>query len=77
MTHAYPTYAQALVGRASQLAYLDWMGKSFFVKKALELFPGLENRLHLARERLAETERLPAVGPFAGTRGDHRRRDIQ
>jgi pyruvate/2-oxoglutarate dehydrogenase complex dihydrolipoamide dehydrogenase (E3) component/anti-anti-sigma regulatory factor len=68
VTHAYPTYAQALVGRASQLAYLDRMGESFFVKKALELFPGLENRLHLARERLAETERLPAVGPFAGTR---------
>jgi anti-anti-sigma regulatory factor len=68
VTHAYPTYAQALVGRASQLAYLDRMGESFFVKMALELFPGLENRLHLARERLAETERLPAVGPFAGTR---------
>ena len=25
VTHAYPTYAQALVGRASQLAYLDKM----------------------------------------------------
>jgi pyruvate/2-oxoglutarate dehydrogenase complex dihydrolipoamide dehydrogenase (E3) component/anti-anti-sigma regulatory factor len=65
-THAYPTYSQALLGRASQLAYLDRMGESFFVKKALGLFPGLENRLHLARERLAEAERLPAVEPFAG-----------
>jgi pyruvate/2-oxoglutarate dehydrogenase complex dihydrolipoamide dehydrogenase (E3) component/anti-anti-sigma regulatory factor len=65
VTHAYPTYSQALVGRASQLAYLDRMGESFFVTKALGLFPGLENRLHLARERLAETERLPSVGPFA------------
>ena len=34
VTHAYPTYAQALVGRASQLAYLDRMGSNFFVKKA-------------------------------------------
>ena len=68
VTHAYPTYAQALVGRASQLAYLDRMGESFFVKKALEMFPGLKNRLHLARERLAETERLPVIGPFTGTR---------
>ncbi len=25
VTHAYPTYAQALVGRASQLAFLDKM----------------------------------------------------
>jgi len=65
VTHAYPTYSQALVGRASQLAYLDRMGESFFVKKALQFFPGLENRLYLARERLAETERLPAEGLFA------------
>ena len=42
--------------RASQLAYLERMGESFFANKALELFPGLENRLHLARIRLAETE---------------------
>jgi pyruvate/2-oxoglutarate dehydrogenase complex dihydrolipoamide dehydrogenase (E3) component/anti-anti-sigma regulatory factor len=66
VTHAYPTYSQALVGRASQLAYLDRLGESIFVKKGLGFFPGLENRLHLARERLAETERLPAVGPFSG-----------
>ena len=55
VTHAYPTYAQALVGRASQLAFLDNMGSSFFVKTALRIFPGLENRLNLARDRLAET----------------------
>lgn len=66
MTHAYPTYAQALVGRASQLAYLDRMGGSFFVKGGLGILPGVRNRLHLARERLAETERLPPVGPFEG-----------
>jgi pyruvate/2-oxoglutarate dehydrogenase complex dihydrolipoamide dehydrogenase (E3) component/anti-anti-sigma regulatory factor len=67
ITHAYPTYAQALVGRASQLAFLDRMGDSLFVKKALELLPGLENRLHLARERLAETATLPPVSPFKGS----------
>ncbi len=44
VTHAYPTYAQALVGRASQLAFLDKMGSNFFVKTALRIFPGLENR---------------------------------
>ena len=61
VTHAYPTYAQALVGRASQLAYLDRMSESILVKKSLMLFPGLENRLDLARERLAETQRLPSI----------------
>jgi pyruvate/2-oxoglutarate dehydrogenase complex dihydrolipoamide dehydrogenase (E3) component/anti-anti-sigma regulatory factor len=54
VTHAYPTYAQALVGRASQLAFLDRIGSNFFVKAALCIFPGLENRLILARDRLAE-----------------------
>jgi pyruvate/2-oxoglutarate dehydrogenase complex dihydrolipoamide dehydrogenase (E3) component/anti-anti-sigma regulatory factor len=56
VTHAYPTYAQALVGRASQLAYLDRMGGSFFVKAGLALLPGYANRLRLARDRLAEIE---------------------
>ena len=55
VTHAYPTYAQALVGRASQLAYLDKMESNPFVKLALHLLPGYADRLHLARERLAET----------------------
>jgi anti-anti-sigma factor len=55
MTHAYPTYAQALVGRASQLSYLDRMGSNFFVRTALKLLPGYTNRLNVARERLAET----------------------
>lgn len=56
MTHAYPTYAQALVGRASQLAFLDRMSESFFVNTALALLPGCSNRLDLARDRLAETK---------------------
>ncbi len=55
VTHAYPTYAQALVGRASQLAFLDTTASSVFVKAALSIFPGLENKLNLARDRLAET----------------------
>jgi pyruvate/2-oxoglutarate dehydrogenase complex dihydrolipoamide dehydrogenase (E3) component/anti-anti-sigma regulatory factor len=55
VTHAYPTYAQALVGRSSQLAFLDNMENSLFVKMALRFFPGLENKLTLARDRLAET----------------------
>jgi len=54
VTHAYPTYAQALVGRASQLAFLDRMAGNPFVSLALHLLPGYANRLHLARERLAE-----------------------
>ena len=56
VTHAYPTYAQALVGRASQLAFLDKTGNSFFVNAALRVLPGLENKLNLARDRLAETQ---------------------
>jgi pyruvate/2-oxoglutarate dehydrogenase complex dihydrolipoamide dehydrogenase (E3) component/anti-anti-sigma regulatory factor len=67
ITHAYPTYAQALVGRASQLAYLDRMSESILVKKSLMLYPGLKNRLHLARERLAETEELPSISLSAGS----------
>jgi pyruvate/2-oxoglutarate dehydrogenase complex dihydrolipoamide dehydrogenase (E3) component/anti-anti-sigma regulatory factor len=59
VTHAYPTYAQALVGRSSQLAFLDMMGDSFFVKAALRIFPELSNRLNLARDRLAETHPSP------------------
>ncbi len=60
VTHAYPTYAQALVGRASQLAFLDKMGSSFFVKTALRIAPGLEKRLNLARDRRAE-EKPPQI----------------
>jgi anti-anti-sigma factor len=55
VTHAYPTYAQALVGRAGQLAYLDKMSDDYFVKKVLRFWPGYENKLKLARMRLAET----------------------
>jgi anti-anti-sigma factor len=54
LTHAYPTYAQAIVGRASQLAFLDRMGSNPFVDLALQLLPGFSNRLYLARNRLAE-----------------------
>lgn len=60
VTHAYPTYAQALVGRASQLAFLDRMAGNPFVSLALHLLPGYANRLHLARERLAEAHTVPA-----------------
>jgi len=64
LTHAYPTYAQAIVGRASQLAFLDRMGKNPFVDLALRLLPGFANRLHLSRERLAETHRVDAFAEF-------------
>jgi anti-anti-sigma factor len=56
LTHAYPTYAQAIVGRASQLAFLDRMGSNIFLDLALRLLPGFSNRLFLARNRLAETQ---------------------
>ena len=58
-THAYPTYAQAIVGRASQLAYLEKMERSRPVRVALGLLPGYENRLRLARSRLAEQVQAP------------------
>lgn len=63
VTHAYPTYAQALVGRTSQLVFLDKMETNCLVKTALRFMPGLENRLNLARDRLAETRR-----PLQGNR---------
>ncbi|MFH0958616.1 MAG: NAD(P)/FAD-dependent oxidoreductase, partial [Pseudomonadota bacterium] len=49
VTHAYPTYAQALVGRVSQLVFLDKMMESIFVRLGLALLPGFSNRLNLAR----------------------------
>jgi len=61
VTHAYPTYAQALVGRASQLAFLDRMAGNPFVSLALHLLPGYANRLHLARERLVEVHTVPSA----------------
>jgi anti-anti-sigma factor len=54
VTHAYPTYAQALVGRASQLSYLDRMESNFLVKQVLRFWPGYDNKLALARMRLVE-----------------------
>ena len=55
VSRAYPTYSQAIVGRASQLAYLDRMAGDFFVTRFLHTVPGYHNRLKLARDRLAET----------------------
>jgi len=61
VTHSYPTYAQALVGRASQLAYLDFMANNQFVKLGLRFLPGYANRLSLVRDRLAEVDQtVPA-----------------
>nr|MCU0531639.1 FAD-dependent oxidoreductase [Syntrophales bacterium] len=64
LTHAYPTYAQALVGRASPLAFLDRMAENPFVSLALHALPGYAHRIHLARERLAEAH-SPAPSEFS------------
>ena len=66
VTHAYPTYAQALLGRASQLAFPDNMGSSFFVRTALRVFLGTRNKLNLARDRLSEAH--PAESPNSSAR---------
>lgn len=63
--HAYPTYAQAIAGRAGQLAFLDRMKNNFFVNLALGLMPGFANRLQLARDRLAETHSVDAFADLA------------
>ena len=65
ITHAYPTYAQAIAGRAGQLAFLDRMKNNFFVNVALGLMPGFANRLQLARDRLAETHPMDAFADLA------------
>ncbi|HOV90016.1 MAG TPA: FAD-dependent oxidoreductase [Syntrophorhabdaceae bacterium] len=54
-THAYPTYSQALIGRAGQLAFLDYMKDHPLVKIGLGILPGFSNKLNLAKERLAES----------------------
>lgn len=56
VTHAYPTYAQALVGRASQLAFLDKMSANPLIRAGLWALPGFKNRLATVRDRLAEIE---------------------
>jgi pyruvate/2-oxoglutarate dehydrogenase complex dihydrolipoamide dehydrogenase (E3) component len=79
--HAYPTYAQALVGRAAQLAFLDHMAGSLLVNQALRILPGLRNRLSVARRRLAEAEdhgqaggaaavQAPGAGAGCGASGE-------
>jgi anti-anti-sigma factor len=65
ITHAYPTYAQAIAGRAGQLAFLDRMKDNFFVNLALRLMPGFANRLQHARDRLAETHPMDAFTDLA------------
>ncbi|HNT30263.1 MAG TPA: FAD-dependent oxidoreductase, partial [bacterium] len=61
VSHAYPTYTQAIVGRAAQLAFLDHMQDRFWVKAGLKVMPGLRNKLFLSRYRLAESdEPVPA-----------------
>ncbi len=69
LTHAYPTYAQAIVGRASQLAFLDRMGSNPFVDLALRLLPGFSNRLSLARNRLAETQPIDVFAELPDVEG--------
>ena len=69
LTHAYPTYAQAIVGRASQLAFLDRMRNNFFINLALRILPGFANRFDLARDRLAETHPIDAFPEFPGNIG--------
>jgi anti-anti-sigma factor len=69
LTHAYPTYAQAIVGRASQLAFLDRMGNNPFVDIALRLLPGFSNRLFLARNRLAETHPIDVFAELQDAEG--------
>ncbi len=66
ITHAYPTYSQALVGRASQLAFLDKMLSNPVVRAGLWLIPGFKNRLVTARDRLAETD-TDNTGPSPST----------
>ena len=66
ITHAYPTYAQALVGRASQLAFLDKMSSNPVVRAGLWLIPGFKNRLVTARDRLAEND-TDSIGPSPST----------
>lgn len=66
ITHAYPTYAQALVGRASQLAFLDKMSSNLFIRFGLWALPGFKNRLITARDRLAEIE-LESSVPISST----------
>jgi pyruvate/2-oxoglutarate dehydrogenase complex dihydrolipoamide dehydrogenase (E3) component/anti-anti-sigma regulatory factor len=66
VSRAYPTYSQAITGRASQLAYLDRMGSNFFVRRFLAAAPGYRNNLGAARDRLAEAQEsasLDVAGP--------------
>jgi pyruvate/2-oxoglutarate dehydrogenase complex dihydrolipoamide dehydrogenase (E3) component/anti-anti-sigma regulatory factor len=77
VARTYPSYSQAITGRASQLAYLDRMGSSLFVRRFLAAAPGYRNNLRAARDRLAETQRPSnpdGTGP--GNKAEVRRMDL-
>jgi len=50
--HAFPTYSEALVKRAGDIAYLEKMAASPLVRLALKLLPGFHNKLEDVKEVL-------------------------
>jgi len=50
--HAYPTYAEGLLKRIGDIAYLDWLSSSLFIKIGLKLMPGLRNNMQAIKSKL-------------------------
>lgn len=48
VTHAYPTYTQALSGRVSQMSYHDRIENKVPVNKVLKLWLGYDNKFAIA-----------------------------
>lgn len=52
VSHAYPTFAEGVLKRLGDMAYVDRMAGNIFVRLGLKLLPGFKNNLKAIKEKL-------------------------
>lgn len=52
ISHAYPSYAEAIIKRIADINYLDQMQSNPFVRLALKILPGFKNNLEAVKNKL-------------------------
>ncbi|AKG53234.1 mercuric ion reductase [Dehalogenimonas sp. WBC-2] len=50
--HAYPTYAEGIIKRIGDMAYLDWMSSNPFIRLGLKIMPGFRNNMAAVKSKL-------------------------
>lgn len=50
--HAYPTYAESIIKRIGDMAYLDWMSSNPFIRLGLKIMPGFRNNMAAIKSKL-------------------------